>query len=130
MMDNYSQVVSEEIFAAWLDGTMSQEEEAAFQKICALDTDLQEILDANDQVDEDYEYMVEVGYDLPYELQTDFEIPQITFYDEEELSSYGDDESYSQEDLSEDEELGGQEEDAIDYLNDNPLEDYGLEELI
>lgn len=129
-MDNYSHVVSEEIFAAWLDGTMSQEEEAAFQNICASDTDLQEILDANDQVDEDYEYMVEVGYNLPYEFQTDFEIPQITFYDEEEISSYGDEESYSQDDVSEDEELGDQEEDDIDYMNDNPLEDYGLEELI
>ncbi len=54
-MDNYySPIVSEETFAAWLDGSMSAEQESMFLEACSNDIDLQELLDANDQIDEDY----------------------------------------------------------------------------
>ncbi len=129
MVDNYSTVVSEEVFAAWLDGTMSQDEDTAFQMLCASNTDMQEILDANDQIDEDFEYMVEVGYALPYELKTEFEIPQIAIYDdEEEVFSY-EDESYSQEDSEEGVEQTCQEEDNIDYMNNSSLVESDMNEI-
>ena len=130
MVDNYSPAVSEEVFAAWLDGTMSEEEETAFQIVCVSDADMQEILDANDQVDEDYEYMVEVGYDLPYEFKNDFDIPQIAIYDDEgELSPYDDVESYNQDDVDENEEQTCLEEDDVDNMNNSSLESFGMEEL-
>ena len=130
MVDNYSPAVSEEVFAAWLDGTMSEEEETAFQIVCVSDADMQKILDANDQVDEDYEYMVEVGYDLPYEFKNDFDIPQIAIYDDEgELSPYDDVESYNQDDVDENEEQTCLEEDDVDNMNNSSLESFGMEEL-
>ena len=129
MVDNYSPAVSEEVFAAWLDGTMSEEEETAFQIVCVSDADMQKILDANDQVDEDYEYMVEVGYDLPYEFKNDFDIPQIAIYDDEgELSPYDDVESYNQDDVDENEEQTCLEEDDVDNMNNSSLESFGMEE--
>ena len=92
---------------------------------------MQEILEANDQVDEDYEYMVEVGYDLPYEFYTDFAIPQIAIYDDDEVesSSYDDVESYSQDDADENEEIICQEEDSINYMDNSPLEESDMDEL-
>jgi len=133
MMANYIIPISEEIFAAWLDGTLSQEEESAFLNLCATNTDMQEILDANDEVDEDYECMVEDGYDLPYEFTTDFAIPQMTLYnDEEELSSYGDAESYDQDDAYDNEETVCQDDASLgcnDYVETNPIEGTDMEEL-
>ena len=37
--------------------------------------DFAELLDANDQIDADYELLNETGYELPQELFTDFELP-------------------------------------------------------
>ena len=68
---------SENIFAAWLDGTLTPEEDAAFMEQCAASQELRDILDANDQVDEYYEDMVEGGYELPEELSSDFDLPYI-----------------------------------------------------
>ena len=98
-MDNYySQIVSEETFAAWLDGTMSYEQESMFLDACSNNKDLQELLEANDHIDEDYENMIEIGYNLPYEFSSDFEIPPIDNINEsDELYSYEQIEPYEQE---------------------------------
>lgn len=69
--------VSEETFAAWLDGTLSTEGESRFLEACANSVEIQELLDANDQVDESFEDMIENGYELPDEFNTDFELPEI-----------------------------------------------------
>ena len=98
-MDNYyNPVVSEDTFAAWLDGTMSFEQESKFLETCSNNKDLQELLDANDQIDEDYENMIDIGYDLPCEFLSDFEIPQIDNISEsDEIYSFEQIEPYEQD---------------------------------
>ena len=49
----------ENTFSSWLDGTLSPEEEAAFMNFCASNLEMQEIMEANDQLDETYETLVE-----------------------------------------------------------------------
>lgn len=68
-------IVSEEKFAAWLDGTLSPEEEIAFNEACSVNPKLLELLDVNDCVDESFEEMVETGFELPNEFLSDFEVP-------------------------------------------------------
>ncbi len=116
MDNNYSPIISEESFAAWLDGTMSYEQESAFLKACSDDKDLQELLDANDQVEDDYEDMVEYGYELPYEFNRDFDIPQVEDLSvSDNLYSYDDIEPYEQDS----EELDNSEKyDAVDSVDD------------
>ena len=120
-MDNYySPIVSEETFAAWLDGTMSYEQESKFLDTCSNNKELQELLDANDQIDEDYENMIEIGYDLPYEFSLDFEIPQINNISEN-------DEIYSDEQIEPYEQDGDNSDDLMDHGNteseDDPIVD-------
>lgn len=62
---------------------------------CASNSDMQEIMEANDQLDETYESIVEDGYELPQEILDDFVIPQIEtnnedFYSYEELTDIND----------------------------------------
>lgn len=96
MADNYTNFFDvENIFSAWLDGTLSQEEEKSFMDFCASNSDMQEIMEANDQLDETYESIVEDGYELPQEILDDFVIPQIEtnnedFYSYEELTDIND----------------------------------------
>lgn len=104
--------VSEEDFAAWLDGTLSPEEDAVFMDACSFNSELQELLDVNDQVDETYENMVEVGFDLPEELFSDFDIPLVvesdyddSIYPYEPLEPYeGNDDDMDEESASDSEE--------------------------
>lgn len=72
----------ENTFSSWLDGTLSPAEEAAFMNFCASNPEMQEILEANDQLDETYEMLVEDGYELPEEIMADFIIPQVVDDDE------------------------------------------------
>ena len=96
MADNYTNFFDvENTFSAWLDGTLSQEEEKSFMDFCASNSDMQEIMEANDQLDETYESIVEDGYELPQEILDDFFIPQIEtnnedFYSYEELTDIND----------------------------------------
>lgn len=96
MADNYTNFFDvENTFSAWLDGTLSQEEEKSFMDFCASNSDMQEIMEANDQFDETYESIVEDGYELPQEILDDFVIPQIEtnnedFYSYEELTDIND----------------------------------------
>ena len=50
-------------------------------------TEIQELLDANDQVDESFEGMIENGYELPEEFNTDFELPEI-YDDSADIEEY------------------------------------------
>lgn len=96
MADNYTNFFDvENTFSAWLDGTLSQEEEKSFMDFCASNSDMQEIMEANYQLDETYESIVEDGYELPQEILDDFVIPQIEtnnedFYSYEELTDIND----------------------------------------
>lgn len=96
MADNYTNFFDvENTFSAWLDGTLSQEEEKSFMDFCASNSDMQEIMEANDQLDETYESIVEDGDELPQEILDDFVIPQIEtnnedFYSYEELTDIND----------------------------------------
>lgn len=89
-MNNYFYpAVSEETFAAWLDGMLSPEEEREFMNECAHNAEIQELLDANDQVEDSYEHMMDNGYELPDELNGDFHIPEI-YEAEDEVEPYVD----------------------------------------
>lgn len=83
----------ENTFSSWLDGTLSPEEEAAFMIFCASTPEMQEIMEANDQLDETYEALVENGYELPAEMMDDFIFPQVEdndVYSYDELSNVED----------------------------------------
>ena len=75
----------ENTFPSWLDGTLSPEEEAAFMDFCASNPEMQEIMEANDQLDETYEALVEDGYELPADIMADFIIPQVVDDDEDKF---------------------------------------------
>ena len=80
----------ENTFSSWLDGTLSPEEEAAFMNFCASNLEMQEIMEANDQLDETYEMLVENGYELPAEMMDGFILPQVEandVYSYDELSN-------------------------------------------
>lgn len=83
--------VSEELFAAWLDGTLSPGEESRFMDMAAGSEEIQELMDANDQTEETYENMMTDGYEMPEELQDDFELPYIE--DNDDIEPYDDDET-------------------------------------
>ena len=83
----------ENTFSSWLDGTLSPEEEAAFMNFCASNLEMQEIMEANDQLDETYEMLVENGYELPAEMMDGFILPQVEandVYSYDELSNVED----------------------------------------
>ncbi|MGM9869147.1 MAG: hypothetical protein ACI30R_05930 [Sodaliphilus sp.] len=83
-MNNYFYpTVSEETFAAWLDGSLSPEEEREFMNEAAHNAEIQELLDANDQVEDSYEQMIHEGYVMPDEFNTDFQLPEIYNPDDE-----------------------------------------------
>lgn len=96
----FSSVVTEEVFAAWLDGTLTEAQEESFLEVSSHDEALQEILEANDQIEEDYESMVEMGYVLPDEFNSDFTIPYVGVeeYADDEINSYEPIEPYEQDD--------------------------------
>lgn len=75
----------ENTFSSWLDGTLSPEEEIAFMDFCASNPEMQEIMEANDQLDETYETLVEEGYELPTDIMADFIIPQVGDDDEDKF---------------------------------------------
>ena len=75
----------ENTFSSWLAGTLSPEEDTAFIAFCASNPEMQEIMEANDQLDETYEALVEEGYELPTDIMTDFIIPQVGDDDEDKF---------------------------------------------
>lgn len=75
----------QETFAAWLDGMLPPDEEDAFKELFSTNSELQDLLDANDQIDENFEQMIDDGYELPEEFLVDFELPQIAFESDEVL---------------------------------------------
>ncbi len=79
--------VTEEQFAAWLDGMLTPEEEQRFLMLCANDEAFQEICDANDSVGDDYENMMEEGYFLPGEMMEDFALPEINAEEQFEVAA-------------------------------------------
>lgn len=119
MANFYNPVMSEETFAAWLDGAMSSEQEAMFLDACSHNEELQELLDANDQIEEDYENLIESGIVLPSEFEADFDIPQIIdTSNDEELYSYDQVEPYEQDEVDDFDGLNNHEDDGCDYLSD------------
>lgn len=112
MINYFSPSVSEETFAAWLDGTLSIEEENNFLKEYDGNAEIEELLSANDQVDESYEQMIQEGYELPDELNGDFPLPDIYHYDVEPY----DVEPYDVEPYDDEEEDGDS---TTDDLDDN-----------
>lgn len=87
-MDTYFYpTISEEKFAAWLDGMLSAEDESLFLEASVNNAEIQELLDANDQVDESFEDLVDNGYELPDEFNTEFAIPEI-YNDSTEIEDY------------------------------------------
>lgn len=82
-MDDFDNIIIDEnMFSAWLDGTLSPEEDEIFINVCAESPKMGEILDANDQIDEYYENIVDEGYELPEEFTDNFELPYIASFDD------------------------------------------------
>lgn len=129
-MENYSYpLVTEENFAAWLDGTLSPDEESLFLEKNSNNKDFQELLDANDQVDESYETMVEDGYELPEEFKTDFDIPVVyDISDDNDECDYDNDvEPY---DATHDDEDQDEDEDEDDSDFNHEDNNYHSEEVL
>ncbi len=113
----------ENTFSSWLDGTLSLEEEAAFMDFCASNPEMQEIMDANDQLDETYERLVADGYELPEEMMDGFIFPQVEdndVYSYDELSNIEDPDDNDNYDLSAHVSDGG------DYEQDESYDDFDL----
>ena len=112
----------ENTFSSWLDGTLSPEEEAAFMNFCASNPEMQEIMEANDQLDETYEMLVEDGYELPEEMMDGFILPQVEAND---VYSY--DELSNVEDADNDNyDLSAHVSDGGDYEQDESYDDFDL----
>ena len=112
----------ENTFSSWLDGTLSPEEEAAFMNFCASNLEMQEIMEANDQLDETYETLVENGYELPAEMMDGFILPQVEAND---VYSY--DELSNVEDADNDNyDLSANVSDGGDYEQDESYDDFDL----
>ena len=112
----------ENTFSSWLDGTLSPEEEAAFMNFCASNLEMQEIMEANDQLDETYEMLVENGYELPAEMMDGFILPQVEandVYSYYELSNVedADNDNY---------DLSAHVSDGGDYEQDESYDDFDL----
>lgn len=112
----------ENTFSSWLDGTLSQEEEAAFMNFCASNPEMQEIMEANDQLDETYEMLVEDGYELPEEMMDGFIFPQV-----EDNDVYSYDELSNVEDADNDNyDLSAHGSDGGDYEQDESYDNFDL----
>ena len=112
----------ENTFSSWLDGTLSPEEEAAFMIFCASTPEMQEIMEANDQLDETYEALVEDGYELPAEMMDDFIFPHV---ENNEVYSY--DELSNVEDADNDNyDLSAHGSDGGDYEQDESYDNFDL----
>ena len=112
----------ENTFSSWLDGTLSPEEEAAFMIFCASTPEMQEIMEANDQLDETYEALVEDGYELPAEMMDDFIFPQV-----ENNDVYSYDELSNVEDADNDNyDLSAHVSDGGDYEQDESYDNFDL----
>ena len=112
----------ENTFSSWLDGTLSPEEEAAFMNFCASNPEMQEIMEANDQLDETYEMLVEDGYELPEEMMDGFIFPQV-----EDNDVYSYDELSNVEDADNDNyDLSAHGSDGGDYEQDESYDDFDL----
>ena len=112
----------ENTFSSWLDGTLSPEEEAAFMNFCASNPEMQEIMEANDQLDETYEMLVEDGYELPEEMMDGFIFPQVEdndvyYYDELSNVEDADNDNY---------DLSAHVSDGGDYEQDESYDDFDL----
>ena len=112
----------ENTFSSWLDGPLSPEEEAAFMIFCASTPEMQEIMEANDQLDETYEALVEDGYELPAEMMDDFIFPQV-----ENNDVYSYDELSNVEDADNDNyDLSAHGSDGGDYEQDESYDNFDL----
>lgn len=100
MTDYYAPLpFSEEQFAAWLDGTMSPDEEQLFMQECASNPDMQSLLDANDNIDDSFEEMIANGYEMPEELYADsFQLPEIGDFDDVDDHVFGFDDQIADDD--------------------------------
>jgi len=134
-MDDYGNfTLDENMFSAWLDGNMTPDEEEAFMDMCADDPAMGEILDANDQVDDYYENLVDGGYEIPEELDTDFDLPYISPADEDDdIYSYEDiepyDDSSDSHDMTDDgmtDSDGFDDDNATDHFSSDTYQDMDL----
>lgn len=134
-MDDYGNfTLDENMFSAWLDGNMTPDEEEAFMDMCADDPAMGEILDANDQVDDYYENLVDGGYEIPEELDIDFDLPYISPADEDDdIYSYEDiepyDDSSDSHDMTDDgmtDSDGFDDDNATDHFGSDTYQDMDL----
>lgn len=83
--------ISEELVAAWLDGNLDPEADSAFLELLSSDDRLAEVLDAYDDVETEFESLIEGGYEIPSEFGFDFMLPEIEYADGNEMFVYHND---------------------------------------
>lgn len=117
-LDNYQNT-----FAAWLDGMLSPKEEETFNEMLSSNSDLRELLDANDLVDETYEQMMDEGYELPDEFLMNFDIPHVDGdsdgvlpYDDDSFVDFEDDQDSTEEYGQDDEDSDNDFDSDFDFL--------------
>lgn len=123
-MKNYNNAleISEERVAAWLDRNLSPEDDALFIEQLSADPHLSEILDSYDDIEVEFESLINDGCDIPAELSFDFQLPVVEPNDlNDDLISHLDSPSgYSDgvdsEDIHETEDLSSEDR---DFYNDN-----------
>ena len=132
MTDYYDPLpFSEEQFAAWLDGTMSPDEEQLFMQECASNPDMQSLLDANDNIDDSFEEMIANGYEMPEELYADsFLLPEIGDFDDVDDHVFGFDDQIADDvansdDITDDDDIANSDDisDADDIANSDDISD-------
>ena len=93
-----------------------------------------DVIDANDQVDDYYESLVDGGYEIPEELDTDFDLPYISPADEDDdIYSYEDiepyDDSSDSHDMTDDgmtDSDGFDDDNATDHFGSDTYQDMDL----
>lgn len=86
-MDNYNDLfeISEEFVAAWIDGNLPLEDEAIFMERLSSDTVLSDILDSYEDIEQEFERVVEFECDVPEDFLFDFYLPIIDIENINEL---------------------------------------------
>lgn len=138
--------ITEETVAAWLDGTLSENYEREFAEKMSSDPLLGEILDAMDDVENDFENITMEGYELPADLVADFDLPEITlpwlgaedsdtdgsnfpqsFHESEESDESTEEDTSDDTDAEEEHNVSGEHDDTTEDLSSDSSMDFGGE---
>lgn len=127
---NYSQQLTEELVAAWIDGTLPPQEDSSFVEMLSTNEELSAILDSYDEIESDFEFLVEEGIQPPEDINDDFELPTIEtgFFDDSTLMNFESDSTFEAEEgiynnLTPSGSIENDDEETADYIVDDNFDD-------